>query len=133
MLQPAIAYLATLVVFAIVDTLWLGVVARGFYRAELGDLLAPEVKLWAAVLFYLVYSAGIVIFAVMPAIRAESLVTALVMGALFGFFAYATYDLTNLATLRDWPLRMSIVDIAWGTFITSMTATTAAFAMRYVG
>ena len=132
-MQLAVAYLATLVVFAIVDTAWLAVVARGFYRAELGDLLAPEVKLWAAVLFYLVYSAGIVVFAVLPAIRTESLVTALVMGALFGFFAYATYDLTNLATLRDWPLRMSVVDIAWGTFITGMTATAATFALRQVG
>ena len=132
-MQVAAAYLATLVVFSIVDTLWLGVVARGFYRAELGGLLAPEVKLWAAVLFYLVYSAGIVIFAVLPAIRAESLVTAVTMGALFGFFAYATYDLTNLATLRDWPLRMSVVDIAWGTFITGMTATAAAFVVRQVG
>lgn len=131
-MQLALAYFATLVVFAIVDTLWLAVVARGFYRAELGDLLAPEVELWAAVLFYVVYSAGIVIFAVMPAIRAESLATALVMGALFGFFAYATYDLTNLATLRDWPLRMSIVDIAWGTFITGITATVAAYAARQV-
>ena len=131
-MQLAVAYLATLVVFAIVDTLWLGVVARPFYRAELGDLLAPEIKLWAAVLFYLVYSAGIVVFAVLPAIRAESLVTALVMGALFGFFAYATYDLTNLATLRDWPLRMSIVDIAWGTVITGTTATAAAYATRLV-
>ena len=129
-MQLAVAYLATLVVFAIVDTLWLGVVARPFYRAELGDLLAPEIKLWAAVLFYLVYSAGIVVFAVLPAIRAESPVTALVMGALFGFFAYATYDLTNLATLRDWPLRMSIVDIAWGTLITGTTATAAAYATR---
>ena len=132
-MQLVTAYLATLVVFAIVDTLWLGVVARPFYRAELGDLLAPTVKLWAAVLFYLVYAAGIVVFAVLPAIRAESLVTALVMGALFGFFAYATYDLTNLATLRDWPLRMSIVDMAWGTFITGMTATAGAYAARYFG
>lgn len=132
-MQLAVAYLATLVVFSIVDTLWLGVVARPFYRAELGDLLAPSVKLWAAVLFYLVYSAGIVVFAVLPAIRAESLVTALLMGALFGFFAYATYDLTNLATLRDWPLRMSIVDMAWGTFITSMTASAAAYAVRVFG
>jgi uncharacterized membrane protein len=132
-MQLAIAYLATLAVFAIIDTLWLAVVARGFYQAELGSLLAPEVKLWAAILFYLVYSAGIVVFAVMPAIRAESLVTALVMGALFGFFAYATYDLTNLATLRDWPLRMTLVDIAWGTLITATTATAGTYAARLLG
>ncbi len=132
-MQLTIAYLATLVVFSIVDTLWLGVVARGFYRAELGDLLAPEVRLWAAVLFYLVYAAGIVVFAVLPAIRAESLVTALVMGALFGFFAYATYDLTNLATLRDWPLRMSVVDMAWGTVLTAGGAVAGSMAARLAG
>lgn len=127
------AYLATLGVFSIVDTIWLGFVARGFYRSELGDLLAPEVNLWAALIFYVVYAAGIVVFAVRPALQAESLGTALVMGALFGFFAYATYDLTNLATLRDWPLRMSLVDIAWGTLITGVTATVGAYAARFFG
>jgi len=132
-MQPAIAYLATLVFFAVVDTLWLGVVARGFYRAELGDLLAGEVRLGAAVLFYLVYAAGITIFAVLPGIRAESLVTALVMGGLFGFFAYATYDLTNLATLRGWPVRMSVVDIAWGTMLTAVTAAVGGLAARLAG
>ena len=132
-MQPAIAYLATLVFFAVVDTLWLGVVARGFYRAELGDLLAGEVRLGAAVLFYLVYAAGITIFAVLPGIRTESLVTALVMGGLFGFFAYATYDLTNLATLRGWPVRMSVVDIAWGTMLTAVTAAVGGLAARLAG
>ena len=77
-----IAYVATLVVFAIIDTLWLGVVARGFYAGELGSLLAPEIKLWAAMLFYVVYAAGIVVFAVMPALRAGSVLTAIRMGGL---------------------------------------------------
>jgi uncharacterized membrane protein len=132
-MKVAVAYLVVLALFALVDTLWLGVVARGFYRAELGALLAPQVRLDAAVLFYLVYAAGIVVFAVAPAIRAESLLTALVKGGLFGFFAYATYDLTNLATLRDWPLRMSLVDIAWGTALTAGCAVAGGLAARVVG
>ena len=132
-MKVAVAYMAVLAFFALVDTLWLGVVARGFYRAELGSLLAPEVRLDAAVLFYVVYAAGIVVFAVAPALRAESLVTALAMGGLFGFFAYATYDLTNLATLRDWPLRMTIVDIAWGTALTAGSAAVGTLAARLVG
>jgi len=127
-----IAYVATLAVFAVIDTLWLGVVAKGFYSSELGSLRAPEIKLWAAILFYLVYALGIVVFAVMPAVRAESVATALLMGGLFGFFAYATYDLTNLATLKDWPLRMSLVDIAWGTALTAGTAAISSTATRYV-
>jgi len=132
-MQLAIAYLATAAFFAVVDTLWLGVVARGFYRAELGDLLAAEVRLGAAVLFYLVYAAGITIFAVLPAVRAESLSTALLMGGLFGFFAYATYDLTNLATLRDWSLRMSVVDMLWGTVLTALGTTVGSTAARLAG
>jgi uncharacterized membrane protein len=124
------AYLATLAFFATVDTLWLGVVAKGFYQAELGALRAAEIRLGAAVLFYLVYAAGIVVFAVLPAVRADSLATALLMGGLFGFFAYATYDLTNLATLRDWPVRMSIVDIAWGTALTAVTAVVGSYSAR---
>lgn len=127
-----IAYLSTLVVFATLDTLWLGIVARGFYQAELGSLRAPEIKLWAALLFYAVYAAGIVIFAVMPALRADSLATALLMGGLLGFFGYATYDLTNLATLRDWPLRMSLVDMAWGTALTAATAFIGSAVTRYL-
>lgn len=126
------AYLTTLIAFAIVDTLWLGVVARAFYQAELGSLRAEQIDFRAAVAFYLIFSAGIVVFAVLPALRAESLGNALLYGALFGFFCYATYDLTNLATLRDWPLRMSLVDIAWGTVLTAVTATVATAITRWL-
>lgn len=131
-MKPVIAYLATLIAFAIVDTLWLGVVARAFYQAELGSLRAERIDFRAAVAFYLVFAAGIVVFAVLPALRAESLGNALLYGALFGFFCYATYDLTNLATLRDWPLRMSLVDIAWGTVLTASTATVATAVTRWL-
>jgi uncharacterized membrane protein len=132
-MQSLIAYGATLLFFAIVDTLWLGVVARDYYREALGSLLAPRFNLWAAIAFYLVYCLGIVIFAVLPALRGESLATALLHGALFGFFCYATYDLTNMATLRDWPIGMSFVDMAWGTLLTAGTALVGTLAARAVG
>ncbi len=131
-MTPAVAYLATLAIFAVIDTLWLGVVARSFYQAGLGSLRAPEVNFAAAIAFYVVYTAGIAFFAVMPALRAGGLGTALLQGALFGFFCYATYDLTNLATLRDWPLRLTLVDLAWGTLLTAATATAATAFMRWL-
>ncbi len=127
-----IAYLATLVVFATIDTVWLGVVARDYYRGALGDLLAPGFNLWAALAFYLVYCIGILIFAVLPALRAESLLTALGYGALLGFFCYATYDLTNMATLRDWPIGMSFVDMAWGTALTATAAVVGTQVTRWL-
>jgi uncharacterized membrane protein len=131
-MQIVIGYVATLLFFAIVDTLWLGVVARDYYRGALGDLLATNFYLWAVLAFYLVYCTGILIFAVLPALRAESLLTAMALGALFGFFCYATYDLTNMATLRDWPIGMSFVDMAWGTILTALTAVVATQATRWL-
>ena len=125
------AYLATLLVFATIDTLWLGFLARDYYRGALGDLLARNFNLWAVLAFYIVYCLGILIFAVMPALRADSLLTALGYGALLGFFCYATYDLTNMATLRDWPLGMSFVDMAWGTALTAIAATVGTYAARW--
>ncbi|MEO1265755.1 MAG: DUF2177 family protein [Pseudomonadota bacterium] len=118
-----IAYFATAIVFLAIDALWLGVIATKFYKAELGSLMAENVNFVAAAGFYLVYCVGIVIFAVSPALRSGDWTQALLFGALFGFFCYATYDMTNLATLRDWPLRMSLVDMAWGTVLTGVSAT----------
>ena len=131
-MQTVIAYLATLLFFAAVDTLWLGVVARDYYRGAIGDLLARDFNLWAVFAFYLVYCIGILIFAVLPALRADSLLTALGYGALLGFFCYATYDLTNMATLRDWPIGMSFVDMAWGTTLTALTAAVGTQATRWL-
>lgn len=116
------AYLATAVVFFTLDLLWLGWVAREFYRGQLGELQRPSPILSVAAAFYALYVIGIVIFAVAPAIEAGSWRTALVLGGLFGFFAYATYDLTNIATLRSWPVAMSLVDLAWGTVLTAVSA-----------
>lgn len=125
-----IAYLATAVVFLAIDSVWLGVVARGFYKDQLGDLLASPINFAAASGFYLIYCVGIVIFAVSPALRSGSLADAAVYGALFGFFCYATYDMTNLATLRNWPLTMSLVDMAWGTALTCFSAVAATWISR---
>lgn len=115
-------YLLTIPVFFAIDLLWLGVVARNFYQNSLGHLLSPTVNWSAALLFYLMYIAGIILFAVKPGLDAQSLAKAAVWGALFGFFTYATYDLTNLATLKDWPIRVVFVDIAWGTLLCTLVA-----------
>ncbi len=115
-------YLATIPVFFAIDMLWLGVLARSFYQTNLRHLLSPEVNWPAAFIFYFIYIAGILLFAVRPGLEAQSLGRACLWGALFGFFTYATYDLTNLATLRDWPLNVVLVDIAWGTVLCTLVA-----------
>ena len=117
------AYLSTLIVFFGLDLLWLGVVARGFYSTQLGSLMRDNINFVAAGGFYLAYVAGIVFFAVAPALTEGSWQKAAMNGALLGLIAYGTYDMTNLATLRDWPLTMSFVDLAWGGFITCVSAT----------
>jgi uncharacterized membrane protein len=115
-------YLLTVPVFFIIDIVWLGVIARGFYRRQLDFVLSPEVNWVAAVVFYLIYIAGIIFFAVRPSLASGSLSDAALLGALFGFFTYATYDLTNMATIKDWPLKIVVVDILWGTCLCSIVA-----------
>jgi uncharacterized membrane protein len=107
-------YFLTLLVFLVLDLLWLGVLARPFYMKHLGKLFADKVKWPAAGLFYLLFIAGMMIFAVHPAVAQASFSAALVLGALYGLCTYATYDLTNLATLREWPIPIVVVDIFWG-------------------
>jgi len=122
MASNAAAYLATLVVLVVCDFVWLSVVGAGVYRPRLGDLLLARPNLPAAAAFYLVYAAGIVVFAAGPALRAGSWPRGLMLGALFGFFAYATYDLTNLATLRGWSAVVTLIDIAWGAVLSGAAA-----------
>ncbi|QIA06495.1 DUF2177 family protein [Draconibacterium halophilum] len=117
-----ISYLLTFIVFLAVDMLWLGVVAKNLYSRYLGGFLSDKINWTAAFVFYLLFVAGILIFAVYPAINKQSVQHALLMGALFGFFTYATYDLTNLATLKGWPLPIVIIDIAWGTILSATVA-----------
>ena len=118
-----IAYAAALVPFGALDFVWLGVMGPRLYRPALGDMVAAAPRLGPAVAFYLIYIAGIVFFAVRPALGAASWRIALVNGAALGLLAYATYDLTNQATLRIWPIRITILDIAWGVFATALAAT----------
>jgi len=115
-------YLLTVPIFFAIDLIWLGVIAKDLYQKNLAHLLSPEVNWPAAFLFYLVYIAGILVFAVKPGLAEGSLHRAALWGALFGFFTYATYDLTNLATLRDWPLKVVVVDIAWGSLLCTVVA-----------
>lgn len=116
-------YAAALPVFFAVDMVWLGLAAKGFYRSRLSHLLRDQTQ-WTAVLaFYLIYIAGIVFFAVRPAVLSGSAGKALLYGVLFGFFTYATYDLTNLATLKDWPLSVTLVDICWGSVLCGSVST----------
>jgi uncharacterized membrane protein len=115
-------YVLTVPVFFAVDLLWLGVLAREFYRSNLGHLLSPTVNWPAAIVFYLLFIAGILYFAVLPALAEGSLGRAVLNGLLFGFFTYMTYELTNLATLPSWPLKVVLVDIAWGMALSATVA-----------
>lgn len=118
----ALLYLLTIPVFAVVDLLWLGYLSRGFYKENLGHLLSPEVNWGAAGTFYLLYIGGILYFAVLPGLAAQSLGKAALNGALFGFFTYITYELTNAATLPDWPFKVVVVDTLWGMTLCTVVA-----------
>ena len=122
MVQYATAYVATALVFLAVDYVWLSKVATRFYFDRIGHLLMDKPNMAAAGAFYIIYVVGIVVFAVAPALKSESLATAVVYGAMFGFFTYATYDVTNYATLRNWPVIVTIVDVAWGSVLSAFSA-----------
>jgi uncharacterized membrane protein len=118
----ATSYLTAALVMGLLDFLWLRNTVGTFYQPALGAVLAEKPNMAAAIAFYLVYLVGVVIFAIRPALNDGDWKTAVVRGALFGFFAYATYDLTNLATLKVWSLKVSLLDMAWGTVLTAVTA-----------
>lgn len=124
-MSHVVTYIVTLIIFAAIDTLWLGSMAEKIYRPLLGDILADKFRLGPAVFFYGFYAVGMVVFAVAPALKSGQWTTALLWGALFGLFAYGTYDLTNFATLRNWGLRITAIDMAWGTFVTGLSASLA--------
>jgi len=133
MSQFAIAYIASLVTFLVIDAIWLGLVAKAFYAAQLGPLMRDDVLFIPAGIFYLLYSAGIVLLAVRPSQPDLSLTNVALYGAVVGFIAYGTYDVTNLATLKNWPPLMSAVDLIWGTAISSLVAVAGAVAARKFG
>ena len=126
-------YAIALPVFFAIDMVWLGLVAKNFYRDQIGVLMKDDINWTAAIVFYLLFIAGLVIFVIGPAIEKNSWVHALLFGALFGFISYATYDLTNLATLKDWPLLVTIVDLAWGAVLAASVSTVTYFIARKIG
>lgn len=125
-------YLLTIPVFFAIDLLWLGVIAKDLYQKQLAHLLSPTVNWPAACAFYLIYISGILLFAVRPALVGQSLAKAALWGALFGFFTYATYDLTNLATLKNWPLKIVAIDIVWGTLLCTLVASASYLIGRWL-
>ena len=131
-MSHVVAYAGSLVLFVLLDFIWLSTMGAALYRSTLGDLLATSVRLPPAIVFYLAYPVGIVVFAVMPALRAESALSALALGALFGALAYGTYDLTNYATLRVWSLQITVVDIVYGALATGITALVVFYLVRCI-
>ncbi len=127
-----VAYIASLIVFGALDAIWLTTMTSRIYRPVLGDILLSDLRIAPALAFYLLYPVGLVVFAAMPALRAGSAGTALAHGALFGLIAYATYDLTNYATLRSWTLQITLIDLAYGTVVAALTALAAYQAARWV-
>lgn len=101
-------------VFFTIDMLWLGLIAKDFYAKQIGGLMKPDINWTAAIIFYLIFIAGLVVFVITPAVIKNSWSHAVLMGALFGFVCYATYDLTNLAVAKDWPVFVTIIDLIWG-------------------
>jgi len=115
--QMLALYVIALTVFFLIDMVWLGAVAKSFYRRHLGPMLSPKVNWAAAILFYLLFIVGLLVFVIKPALLGGRPFQAFLLGALFGLISYATYDLTNLATLKDWPLTVTIVDLIWGSVL----------------
>lgn len=128
----AIAYLASAATLLVLDIVWLTLAVPRLYRPQMGSLLADQPNLPVAAIFYLLYVVGIVIFVVLPAVGSGSWLTALGLGALLGLVAYGTYDFTNLATLRGWPVTLSFIDVTWGIFLTATSALAGYLATAWV-
>ena len=122
MMQYFKRYLVSLAAFFAIDMLWLGLAARSFYQHYLSFLMAPSPNWFVAILFYLLFIAGLLFFVIVPGLKDNSLKTTILKAALFGLITYATYDLTNLATLKDWPALLSIVDMLWGTVLSILVS-----------
>jgi len=125
-------YLITFAAFLVIDFVWLTTMGDRFYRAQLGSLMREQANLPVALLFYVFYVVGVLVLAVMPGVEAESVVKAAAYGALLGFVAYGTYDITNLSTIRDWPVVVTVVDLVWGSVLTGSVATVGYFVARWL-
>lgn len=126
-------YLLTIPVFFLIDMIWLGFGAKSFYRPRIGHLMSDDVNWPAAFIFYFMFIVGIILFGVLPGLKSGQWQQAMLWGALFGFFTYATYDLTNLATLRDWSVTVVVVDVIWGVLLCGSVATISFFIGEWLG
>lgn len=115
-------FLVALPTFLIIDMIWLGVIAKKFYNSQIGSLMKDPVNWTAAIIFYIIFVLGLVFFVIYPSIETASLKDIILRGAFFGLVTYATYDLTNLATLKGWPLKLVVVDVLWGTILGSLVS-----------
>ena len=131
MIKYFAAYASTAIVMVALDLLWLGVLAKPLYQQGIGHLMADRPNIPAALLFYAIFPVGLMVFAVAPYASASGWAETLLSAALFGFVAYATYDLSNLATLRDWPVGLSFIDIAWGTVVSATSTAAGKFALNW--
>jgi uncharacterized membrane protein len=130
MLVAIKTYIIALVVFFTIDIVWLAVVAKKLYQKELGFIMSPKPNWLVAIIFYLVFILGVVFFVINPAVAKDSWTYALFVGMFFGFITYATYDLTNLATLKDWPVKITIIDMIWGSSLGAMVSTITFFILK---
>lgn len=127
-----ISYLLTFIVFLMIDMLWLGIIAKNIYQKYLGSFLSDSVNWTAAFIFYLLFVVGISIFVIYPSVNKGSVFNAIFMGVLFGFFTYATYDLTNLATLKGWPLPIVFIDIIWGSVLSAVVSLSGFYIVKWL-
>jgi len=127
-----VAFIASLVVMGVLDGIWLSSTLSAIYKPGIGHLMAPRPRIVPAALFYLLYAAGVTYLIVMPGLQ-QGVASAVLKGAVLGLMAYATYDLTSLAVMRDWPLSMSVIDIVWGTVLTAVTSGAAVYITQKLG
>ena len=125
-------YFLAVPVFFVIDMIWLGLIASGFYKAQLGELLTKNINWIAAISFYLIFIFGIIFFVVVPTLGKNSIMVTVLYGAIFGFIAYATYDLTNLATLKNWPLTLALVDMFWGATLSASVSVVVVIVSKWL-
>jgi uncharacterized membrane protein len=129
MMKLLITYLATTTVMLIIDLIWLGFIAKPMYQQGIGHLMAAKPNIAAAISFYLIFPIGLMVFAILPESANTNWQRTAILGALFGFFTYATYDLTNLTTLKNYPLKLALIDMFWGTLVSAIAATAGKMVM----
>ncbi|NMA48692.1 MAG: DUF2177 family protein [Tissierellia bacterium] len=126
-------YIITLIIFFAIDIIWLGFIAKDIYKEHLGFIMGEKTNWIAAIVFYMVYIIGLIFFALNPALQKDSLIYAALVGGFFGLITYATYDMTNLATLKDWSIFITAIDITWGTLLCSATSSISFIILRAMG